>query len=110
MEIPGESVAERQGRLLEDPGPPVDLAFIFVSRMPDMEISAAEKEAIEKEWTEHNFYSFGEMVELNRNFIDLTLRRVYLWTKEGLPTSSLPEENLRFKAEYAYYLGRCMLR
>ena len=102
VDIPEEVFAVENFLL---PSPPADYAYLFASQIPRIELSKIEKEELEREWEDNNYYSYNEMFEIQRNFIDLPLYIVYSTYKLGLPQSSDPQENILFKKEYEYYLS-----
>lgn len=98
LEIPGEKLANVQ--------PPAEVSAMLASEIPQVELNETEIEEMEREWEKSNFYSYGEIADLNQEFIDVALRMAYLTANYGRPTSSDPKEDLELKKKNEYYLSR----
>ncbi|BCV22568.1 hypothetical protein [Moorella sp. Hama-1] len=84
--------------------PPAATAALLASQMPERELSETEAAELVRRWTEKNFYTYGEMAGLNRDFLDVALWNVYLVSRYGLLRSNDAEENLHLQEEYQHYL------
>lgn len=111
QEVLGDMTYSQKNKLPAIPGeksspatPPAATAAMLASQIPEKELSEAEAAELERRWTEKNFYPYGEIAGLNRDFLDVALRSAYLASRHGLPRSSEAEENLRIQEEYRHYL------